>query len=90
MAFDIVIPSEILLKSSDDVRRHDRHWCCIQLATIRNVYDEEDEVVYDILKVRSTDYMVRKRGPGFTIHSRQHTAMGKTAPSGLGGNYNQA
>ena len=43
VSFDIVIPSEILLKSSDDVRRHDRHWCCVRQITIRDVYDEGEE-----------------------------------------------
>ena len=33
--------------------------------------------------MRSTGYMLCSRGPGFKIHSRQHTAMGKTPPSGL-------
>lgn len=39
VSFDVVIPSEILLKSSDDVRRHDRHWCCIQSIDLRDVQD---------------------------------------------------
>jgi hypothetical protein len=36
-----------------------------------------------VLKVRSTGSVLYSRVPRFEIHSRQHTAMGKTSPSGL-------